>query len=338
MLKSFLLFFCIFVIFQVKPLKRELSINNDKRTYKKQKQTHQNQLKKLQTKQVNNYLYGFIDDGDMHLLSQVSKSNNKNTKESLMIRNKYKTAFLTNNTETIKEMLSTKTELLFIIEKCSDYYENKMLWKLASQNKDISLLRKIKSKGIQMNLSSYELVEIIYSFDSVDYYETFEFLLGFIKLNDDFFEELIEFGMYELRTPTTKEQQNSQFEIYKKLIKYKDVENRLKDGFLFFIESLNIPLVDFVIKELDYKNNEEGLEIIYEGLFVIVVIVLNRVKNKEFALEMFDHLLSINKKDINTRQEDGTTILYWIEQINDQTIKDKLLEIIKEHILTNTNK
>ena len=120
-----------------------------------------------------------------------------------------------------------------------------------------------------MKLSTAELVEIIKSFRSVDYYETFEFLLNFIKLtNENALDLLIKvyYRYYYLnhfylisrvliskpKTPTTKQKQTSQLNIFKKLFNYSSVKNYIKsyDFIPLAIYSLNIPLVDFLIKEL----------------------------------------------------------------------------------------
>ena len=177
-----------------------------------------------------------------------------------------------------------------------------------------------------MVLSNNDLIRIIKSFNSVNYYETFEFLLDYISLDDHIAGDLFSSVLLFLRTPITKQQQNSQFEIIKKLIKYPIVKNVLNGHFFnYVIKSLNVQLVDLVITELDIQINE-----IFHGLIVLQWVVLYIISNTniDFAYEMFYYLLS-NGADINKKNESGFNIFYYIEMIRDASIEDKLYGMIK---------
>ena len=170
-----MLFFCH--LNAVKPVLNEKPINED--LFQKQSK-NLTQFQKLSTKDFDNYLNSFLNDNHLNSLSQVSKANRESTKETLLLRKKYKTAILTNNIEIIKEMLSTKTGSTIIIEKTKNNQENKSLWNLAIKKNDFKTLKQMKKIGIDMKLSDYEIIKIIRMFPSVDYYETFEFLFDYI--------------------------------------------------------------------------------------------------------------------------------------------------------------
>ena len=235
---------------------------------------------------------------------------------------------LNNNTNinTIKKLLSTKQGITFIKNLTFNKpIENQRLWRFAIHLNDIQLLRELKSIGIKMTLSNDELVDIIYSFESVDYYETIEYLTDYIKMDDNIAYELIN----KLTTPNSKNQQTSQFEIYKKLIEKSLVKHVLKEYFYLFVYSLNIQLVDFVIKELKLDINE-----LFRGYSVLQLVVDYLIeypnKNNEFAYDMFDHLISIGA-DINKRDKYDNNIYYYIHLISDKNIQNKLNELIDNH-------
>ena len=184
-----------------------------------------------------------------------------------------------------------------------------------------------------MKLSNDELVGIIESFESVDYYETIEVLLNYIEFNgltENIAGDLIFILIIQLTTPATKKQQNSQFEIIKKLIKYPIVKNYLKDNFYKVIVSLNVNLVAFVIKELNIDIN-----VLFGGYTALQLVVFylnnNPNENDEFVYEMFDYLLAIGV-DINKLDWRRFDVDYYIKRIKDQNIMKKLDEMITNHI------
>ena len=181
-----------------------------------------------------------------------------------------------------------------------------------------------------MSLSNDELVSIVKAIRSVDYYETIEFLIdNHIVLDDDI--DLMFLFLYHLRTPTTKKQQQIQFKIIKKLIQYPKARNCLKSGFYYVIKSLNVQLVDFCINEFDIDIDIDGL---LNGYSVLQLVCgyLNKYPNKniEFAYEMFDYLISIGA-DLNKTDNNNKNVFYYLNLITNQTIKNKLNEIIKKH-------
>ena len=93
--------------------------------------------------------------------------------------------------------------------------------------------------------------------------------------------------------------------------------------------SLNIQLVDFVIKELKLDINE-----LFRGYSVLQLVVDYLIeypnKNNEFAYDMFDHLISIGA-DINKRDKYDNNIYYYIHLISDKNIQNKLNELIDNH-------
>ena len=213
---------------------------------------------------------------------------------------------------------------------CKDEFFNywKEIIKTNEFIKNNEMLNYSKQTNFIKKLSKEEILEIINLFLSVVFYETFEYLLDFIELNEYIAYRLKDMFLYSLRTPNTKKQQQIQLEIYKKLMKYQPVKDYFNHNFDYVIESLNIPLVDFVIKEFDIKINE-----LFDGYTVLQWAVGYLIdypnENNEFAYEMFDYLLTIGA-DFNTNNSIGNDINFDINRIKDQKIQkdlfDKLLQ------------
>ena len=102
-------------------------------------------------------------------------------------------------------------------------------------DKNNEMLKYSKQTNITSKLSNDEILEIIYSIYSVSFYETFDYLLDFIKLNEEVALSLIMRFLTYLRTPNNKKQQQNQLEIIKKLIKYQSVKDHLKFLFLMLL-------------------------------------------------------------------------------------------------------
>ena len=196
----------------------------------------------------------------------------------------------------------------------------------------INILKQMQSDKVPMTLSNHELVaniNFIIRYKSVEYYEIFEILLDYVQLTDLIAYKLIENIYYNPKTANNDKQQSIQFEIYKKLIQFQSVKDFIKDNFYFVIISLNIQLVDFVIKDLKININR-----LFNGRTVFQCIVGYLVnhpdKNFNSAYNMFGHLLMIGA-DILLRDEYGNDIYFYIKQITDQNIQMKLNEIISNH-------
>ena len=270
----------------------------------------------------------FMDTKELPLFSQTSKETNKNVQNSFLIK-QYDSAIETNNITIIKEMLSTEEGIDFIIEKCKTEQENQNLWILVITSNDIDTLKQMKFINIELNFTNDELIFIVKSFLSVDYYETYEFLIGNIKdLTNDIAYDLVFNILYYLQTPLTTKQQNSQFIIIKKLFEYPWVVKYLKFNFHDVILSLNIELVGFVINEFDVDVNK-----LFRGLTVLQLVVEylvdypNSNKN-EFAYKMFDYLLLIGV-DLNKTDDNKNDIYFYINQIEEENIKNMFLESLK---------
>ena len=201
---------------------------------------------------------------------------------------------------------------------------------VAIKNNDIQLLKQMKSNNIPMTLLNYEFVNLIKSFNSVDYYEMIEYLLeNYIQLDEDIAFDLIRKVLYVLITPKN-EQQKSQLEIYKKLVVYKRVQDLLKLDFLLVVLSLNIPLVEFIVNELkitDINGLFYGIYIL-QLLLVVIYIINNPKIDFKLAFEMFEYLLSIGK-DLNKREEKH--IKKYILLIADPGIQQALLLKLSNH-------
>ena len=140
---------------------------------------------------------------------------------------------------------------------------------VAIKNNDIQLLKQMKSNNIPMTLLNYEFVNLIKSFNSVDYYEMIEYLLeNYIQLDEDIAFDLIRKVLYVLITPKN-EQQKSQLEIYKKLVVYKRVQDLLKLDFLLVVLSLNIPLVEFIVNELKITD----INGLFYGIYILQLLL-----------------------------------------------------------------
>ena len=232
-----------------------------------------------------------------------------------------------NNTNSIKRLLLTNQGIELL--KNLNSTENQRLWNLTIQHNDIKLLRGLNKTGIKMNLLTLELVDIIKSFNSVDYYQTFEFLFDYIRLDNLIAYELIHTVIYDLKTPNTIEQQNSQFAIYNKLTKLGSVKVNVSHNFDDVIESLNIPLVAFYINVFNIDINElfTGSSVLQ---WVVNYLINHPNKNNNFAYKMFQYLLTIGA-DINKRNWRNLDINNNINKITDSAIKMKLNEIIQNH-------
>ena len=203
-------------------------------------------------------------------------------------------------------------------------------FQFAIKNNNIYSLKDLKSKGVI--LSTDEIVFIIKQFKSVSYYEIFEYLLDCVELTTEIAYDLMYTILWNLKTPTTKLQQNIQLKIIKKLINYQTVKDELNNNnFDLVVESLNIPLVNFVIKEL---NITDIINELFHGLTALQWVVWYLIDypniNNEFAYKMFDHLLTIGA-DINKRNVYDFDIFYYINRLTNRTFKNTLNKIITKH-------
>ena len=137
--------------------------------------------------------------------------------------------------------------------------------------------------------------------------------------------------LVNLRTPVNQNQRNIQLKITKELIKYPSIKNKLNYNFIFVfvVESLNVQLVDLVFNLFDIKIND-----LFDGYTLLQLVVFYMIEysdiNYEFAYETFDYLISLGA-DFNKKSKGGKVVDYWIEKITDETIKDKLKEIVTRH-------
>ena len=194
------------------------------------------------------------------------------------------------------------------------------------------MLKYSKLSNFIKKLTTKEILEIIYSIYSVNFYETFEYLIDFIELDEIIANRLIFKVFFSLRTPNNKKQQQNQFEIIKKLMKNQTkikIKDELNINFYFGICSSNIPLADFLINKFDIKING-----FFYDLTILQIVVDYLIKNpninNEFSVEMFDYLLRIGA-DVNKRNLDGKDIIFYIERIKNPIIRqlffDKLLQL-----------
>ena len=82
-----------------------------------------------------------------------------------------------------------------------------------------------------------------------------------------------------LNTPNTKKQQQTHLKTIKKLMKYQSVKDCLYNNFFLVIKSLNISLVDFVIKELNIDLNG-----VFKGCTALTWIGQQKKTNKYFNI------------------------------------------------------
>ena len=204
----------------------------------------------------------------------------------------------------------------------------------AIKSNNIELLKDMELIGIKMKLSNNELQKVINTFYSVDYYETVEFLLKHIKLNDKIAYNLIIKVLFHLTTPTTKEQQQIQLNIYKKLCNYSLVKDfnlstkyLLIDHFDLIVKSLNIPLINFIVIKFNIKINR----LFINTLQMVVIYLIYNKNNNEFAYEMFDYLL---RKDVDIYKRDslGRFIYFHINRITEKTTKNTLLLKLSKYV------
>ena len=185
-------------------------------------------------------------------------------------------------------------------------------------DKNNEILKYFKLSNYKLKLSNDELIKIIKSFKSVNYYELFDFLFDFIELlNDEIAKDLLDFILENLQITNNKKQQQIQLKIIKKLMKYQTVKDYLINNFVFVVCTLNIQLVDFVFNELYIDVNElfNGYNVLQ---WVVIDLVNNSNENNDFAYEMFEYLLTIGA-DINKRGEND------INKITDLNIRQNLI-------------
>ena len=283
---------------------------------------------------INNKINEFLTNNDLLNLSNVNKNNNKNVKNMTFNYKELNINYFINknNSKFIKALLLTKQGVYFI--KNLNNTENIKLWMFAIQLNDIQLLRGLNSTGITIHMPRNKLVRIIKTFRLVDYYETFEFLLNYITLNDKIATSLLRLVLYPLTTPNNKKQQHMQFNIIKKLVEFPSAIVELKMNLLQVIETLNIPLVDYFINKYNIKINElfNG-DTILQWIVYYMIIFYN--KNVKFAYELFDHLLSKEAIDVYTKNTDGNDVYFYIRIIPNKTIANNFIEIIKNHQTSN---
>ena len=245
-----------------------------------------------------------------------------------------------NNTKAIKSLLSTNKGTKFAIKlnKIENKINNKQLWSKAIQQNDLELLHILKSLELEMRLRQFELADIYKTFNSVDYYETLEFLFdNYVILDKYSAYNLVSQVINALTTPNNEKQQIIQFKIiYKamKLIKYQTFRILIKSSFYNVISSLNVPLVKFIIKGLNIDYNgflglflkDDKLETILQLLVGYFIDKPNI--NNEFAYKMFDYLLSI-VTNVDKLNSNGNDVYFYIERIKDENIKDILKDKIK---------
>ena len=144
--------------------------------------------------EVNQNINEYLRTGDLISLSKVDKINKENIKKVIFGKENdlidiFYGNINTNKTKDIKRVLLTLQGTKFINNLNNT--ENQKLWKFAIHLRDIKLLRGLNTTGLNMSLSTDELVKIIKQFKSVEYYKIINFLLQYIVLNDHISKELI---------------------------------------------------------------------------------------------------------------------------------------------------
>ena len=244
------------------------------------------------------------------------------------------------NTTGIKMSLS-KNDLIQTVQSLENhpditlflefYIEQKQKWLNVIKSKNIILLKKFISevKKDKVELSNYELFNIILSFKSGDYYETFEILIDYIELKNEYVaHELIKSVFKTLKRPSNEKQQNSQLEITKKLMKFQSTGNWIRAHFYYVVYSLNVQLVKYVFNKINIHIND-----LFRGYSVLqwVVRYINTLNLKiEFAYKTFNYLLSVGA-DINKMDYKNNDGYFYINEIADQNIKQTFIRYVSEH-------
>ena len=268
----------------------------------------------------------------------------------------------------LEQILSTKIGKDFVIEKSKELKENKKLWFFALQKNDLSLLFLLKSTGINMTLTNTEInsfIDLNLNFYSFNEFQLILFLVDYSDFDDDFVYKLLIKVLNDVRFfpyldyqnyhRITKEQQEIQFKIVKQLAnKYQILQKHIKSFLADVILTLNIQLVDFVIKTYHIDINEMvgtykivKTEFINNTFLQCVISYLfycpDRVyysdpnyhyKNINFAYEMLFYLLG---KGIDLEKPNwlGMNSYSYLELIQLPRISTELLGILTNFNSTN---
>ena len=227
--------------------------------------------------------------------------------------------------------ISLRFEFYEICKKLKIFNNNKEIieyWidnnNKADMKNNQEMIKYSKESNITIELSNDEIYRIISLITSVDYYETMLYLFCFIKTDERKASRCLKIILIYMTTPHNKKQQKIQLRIIKKIIKdYPEIKNRLalQGEFYYFIITLNIPLLDFVIEEFEMSINK----LCYKSIHWIFYC-LNEYpkKNIQLVFEMFDYLLSIGA-DINYIDEEEGNIYNEIDHLKDKHVYNIML-------------
>ena len=270
---------------------------------------------------------------DLINLKSVNNKNYQNIKNMTFgnkqrLNDTYFYSTFNNKTEFIKKILLTKQGVDFI--KNLNETQNKELWTFIVENNDIKLLKQLNTTGIEMSLSNEELYSIMFAFDSVEFLGIFEFLLSYFELDEVCANNLLYGVLIDLRTPNTRKQQQIQFNIIQRIIKdYPNVKNVLKESFYDVLQSLNIPLIDFFMKEFGITIDEEfdNKTCLQNAVFYLFN---NPNQNIQFVFEMVDYLLT-KGADVKQRNEYDQDIYFYIDEIADKNVQNILIKKLSKY-------
>ena len=290
-------------------------------------------------KDINQLINELLDLNSLTKRIQLNKSNNKKTKKSsCFVLKSYEKAIFTENTTKLYEILSSN--FTFINEKLeANIKDNLNLWRIAFDKNDLRLLKQIKQSEIKMKLSNDELFKIIETFKSNDYYETFEFLLDYLEIDDnETNKNLLIRALTYLKTAINTHEQTSQMNIVVRILanmyskSSQSVFTYFQNHFDLFIYTLNYYLVDFLLKEykIDINKLVDGLTNLQ---WVVFHITYDPNFNLELAYKMIDFLLTIHV-DIKKLDGDGNDIFAWVDKITEPKIR----QIIHSKLLKYQNK
>ena len=201
--------------------------------------------------------------------------------------------------------------------------KDKNYWEFSIKEFDLKHLKTLK-----IELSNEDLVKTIKTLKSVDYYEKIKFLLSFVKFDENIQNDLLVFILSCLTTPENEQQKNIQFEIVRFLAnkKSKLIKTTFLTNFNLIIQTLNIPLIAFIIN--DYEININKLVQGRTNLNWVIINLINYPTNNiNLVYETFTYLL-INGADIKQENYLGADIFELIMYIKTPTISQTFIDIL----------
>ena len=261
-------------------------------------------------------------------------------KTDLLIKNWNNSSFDVKNLTF--QFLDTSDQIMFcLIDPINNFtiFKNSQklfgYWKLTINSKDYTknkqMLKYTKRTNIHLLLSNESLIELIKLSANNFNFQLFEFLYFTIRADLELSINLITdtIGIRGKNIPVNDHEITAQFNTVRFLIKnnINVIPGFIKSIFGYFIFTLNIKLVKYIIDEFEIDVNEQSYGIPH-WFRIIFYLTYPDTPNIERAIHMFEFLLN-NGADLNIKSHYGNSITFEIiKYIPDIQIRNRLFKII----------